>query len=215
MKRAIKKLAAVILYLLFLCFLLKTKAILLFSPKHIGMFLLGCVILCLPYLEKDTKWKGLGVIFKKNAIIVGYLETFMLIFVSMVGKDATWEEFPAEFALDLRPLFYGFVCYMIFKEEAEAQDKKGRLEQAGEDESGQNTEHETKKELELSKLTRQEKIIAEMIRQGMTNREIGEELCISETTVKKHVSNIFAKLEINSRKELKVTVQPCNNAKDA
>lgn len=206
MKRAIKKLIAVILYLLFLCFLLKTKVILLFSPGHIGMFLLGCMILCIPYLERDTKWKGFGGIFKKNAIIAGYLETFMLIFVSMVGKEAMWEELPAELALDLRPLFYGFVSYMILKDETDVQKEDKKLEQIkkGEkQETGNETEHERKNEIDFSKLTRQEKVIAEMIRQGLRNREIGEELCISETTVKKHVSNIFAKLEISSRKELK------------
>lgn len=206
MKRAIKKLIAVILYLLFLCFLLQTKVILLFSPRHIGMFLLGCMILCIPYLERNTKWKGFGGIFKKNAIIAGYLETFMLIFVSMVGKEALWEEMPAELALDLRPLFYGFVSYMILKDETDVQKEDKKLEQIkkGEkQESGNETEHERKNEIDLSKLTRQEKVIAEMIRQGLRNREISEELCISETTVKKHVSNIFAKLEISSRKELK------------
>lgn len=45
--------------------------------------------------------------------------------------------------------------------------------------------------------------MAELIARGLTNREIGEELCISETTVKKHVSNIFEKLGISSRKELR------------
>lgn len=170
------------------------------------MFLLGCMILCIPYLERDIKWKGFGGIFKKNAIIAGYLETFMLIFVSMVGKEALWEEMPAELALDLRPLFYGFVCYMILKDETDVQkeDKKSEQIKEGEkQESGNETEHERKNEIDLSKLTRQEKVIAEMIRQGLRNREISEELCISETTVKKHVSNIFAKLEISSRKELK------------
>lgn len=203
MKRAIKKLAAVILYLLVLCFLLKAKVILLFSPKHIGMFLLGCVILCVPYMEKGTKWKGFGIIFKKNAIIAGYLESFMLIFVSMIGKERAWEMFPAEFALDLRPLFYGFVCYMVFKEESETREQEEILKQTKEERMVYETAHEIKKNLDLSKLTKQEKIITEMISQGLTNREIGEELCISETTVKKHVSNIFAKLEISSRKELK------------
>ncbi|MDE7334662.1 MAG: LuxR C-terminal-related transcriptional regulator [Lachnospiraceae bacterium] len=57
--------------------------------------------------------------------------------------------------------------------------------------------------LELSRLTRQERQVAELIKQGMTNREIGEELCISEATVKKHVSNIFEKLGIASRRELR------------
>ena len=33
-------------------------------------------------------------------------------------------------------------------------------------------------------------------------KEIAEELCITENTVKKHISSIFAKLEVSTRKEL-------------
>ncbi|EOS77143.1 hypothetical protein C819_01169 [Lachnospiraceae bacterium 10-1] len=194
MKRTIKKLAVVVLYLLILCFLLEAKTVLLFSPKHIGMFLLGCVLLCIPYLEKDMKWKGVGSLFKKNTITAGYLETFMLIFASMAGKEVELEALAAEIALDLRPLFYGFVCYMLLKEEEEPYKR--------EEKKSRENFNEIKVEPDLSKLTRQEKIIAEMIKQGLSNREIGEELYISESTVKKHVSNIFAKLGISSRKEL-------------
>ncbi len=202
MKRTIKKLAVVVLYLLILCFLLKAKTVLLFSPKHIGMFLLGCVLLCIPYLEKDMKWKGVGTLFKKNAITAGYLETFMLIFASMAGKEVELEGLAAELALDLRPLFYGFVCYMLLKEEEEPYEGGKKEEQGREKAAKQEKLNEIKEEPDLSKLTRQEKIIVEMIKQGLSNREIGEELYISESTVKKHVSNIFAKLGISSRKEL-------------
>ena len=52
-------------------------------------------------------------------------------------------------------------------------------------------------------LTRREREIAELAARGFSNREIAEELCITETTVKKHLSNIFEKLEINSRERLK------------
>ena len=203
MKRTIKKLAVVVLYLLILCFLLKAKAVLLFSPKHIGRFLLGCVLLCIPYLEKDMEWKKTGALFKKNAITAGYLETFMLIFTSMVEKEMQLDEFPAELALDLRPLFYGFVCYMLLREEGESNKRGKKEEQAEEKTTAQNKCIEIKEGLNLSELTRQEKIIVEMIKQGLTNREIGEELYISEATVKKHVSNIFSKLKISSRKELR------------
>ncbi len=44
--------------------------------------------------------------------------------------------------------------------------------------------------------------MAELIKRGLSNREIGEELFISEATVKKHVSHIFEKLGIESRRDL-------------
>lgn len=48
-------------------------------------------------------------------------------------------------------------------------------------------------------LTRQEAEVAEMISDGLSNREIAEKSCISENTVKGHTASIFRKLNVNSR----------------
>lgn len=53
-----------------------------------------------------------------------------------------------------------------------------------------------------SDLTKRESEITYLINKGYKNKVIGELLYISETTVKKHVYNIFNKLQINSRFEL-------------
>ncbi len=53
-----------------------------------------------------------------------------------------------------------------------------------------------------SKLTSREMEIAHLIMEGRRNREIAEELVISNHTVKRHVSNIFNKLGITNRYEL-------------
>lgn len=205
MKKMLKSLAAVIGYMLLLCILLKAEAILLFSPRHIGMFLLGSMILCLPHFEKHMKWKDLQQIFKQNAVTAGYLETFMLIFVSMMQGNISQGEILADLALDLRPMFYGFVCCVVLKEEnGNSRTKEEKEFVENEEKTGtEETEDEGKNEPDFSKLTRQEKVVAGLVKQGLTNREIGEELCISESTVKKHLSNIFEKLEIGSRRELR------------
>lgn len=233
MKRILKSLIAVIVYLLLLSYLLGTEAILLLSPKHIGMFLLGCIILCLPFWEKKTRWKEFRDIFKRNAIMAGYLETFVLLFASVSQRKMAEGEFLREFALSLRPVFYGFVCHLILREEGMAEKGSEKEEPEGEnllrapsfkekqaeetmkgerilppDEKTTKSQElaKGKKELpkkpDLSKLTRQEKLVAELVGRGLTNREIGEELYISEATVKKHLSNIFEKTGISSRKEL-------------
>ena len=51
----------------------------------------------------------------------------------------------------------------------------------------------------LSPLTDREKEIAVAVSDGKSNREIGEVFDISERTVKAHLTNIFAKLEIKDR----------------
>ena len=52
---------------------------------------------------------------------------------------------------------------------------------------------------EIKDLTRREKEILICISKGRTNSEISQELFITEHTVKKHISNIFYKLNLRDR----------------
>ena len=54
----------------------------------------------------------------------------------------------------------------------------------------------------LEELSRQEKNIKNHIIDGKSNKEIAEELFISLSTVKTHITNIYHKLNISNRKEL-------------
>lgn len=53
----------------------------------------------------------------------------------------------------------------------------------------------------LSRLSGQEERIVEMIAKGMTNRQIGEEMHLSDKTVKNYVSSLLHKLEVSRRSE--------------
>ena len=55
-------------------------------------------------------------------------------------------------------------------------------------------------------LTEQEHRILDLIGQGMTNRQIGEELSLAEKTVKNYVSSILAKLGLKRRTQAAVLV---------
>ncbi len=52
-------------------------------------------------------------------------------------------------------------------------------------------------------LTKQERVIVELINSDKTNKQIAEELFISISTVKTHINNIYRKLNISNRDELK------------
>jgi len=52
---------------------------------------------------------------------------------------------------------------------------------------------------ELEALTAQEQKILELIGEGMTNRQISEQMFLAEKTVKNYVSSMLAKLGLNSR----------------
>lgn len=52
---------------------------------------------------------------------------------------------------------------------------------------------------QLSKLSAQEQRILALIAEGKTNKEIAEEVCLSDKTVKNYVSNILSKLNLSRR----------------
>lgn len=56
----------------------------------------------------------------------------------------------------------------------------------------------------LERLTPQERRILELIAQGLTNRQIGEDLFLAEKTVKNYVSNLLMKLGFSRRTEAAV-----------
>ena len=53
----------------------------------------------------------------------------------------------------------------------------------------------------VASLTRREREILEMLAGWWTSREIADALCISYRTVTTHVTNIYDKLGVNSRRE--------------
>jgi DNA-binding NarL/FixJ family response regulator len=54
----------------------------------------------------------------------------------------------------------------------------------------------------VSQLTYQELQVAQLVAQGLSNREVGARLFVSQRTVEFHLRNVFAKLGISSRTEL-------------
>jgi NarL family two-component system response regulator LiaR len=59
----------------------------------------------------------------------------------------------------------------------------------------------TEKPLSTDPLTKREVEVLQVLAKGKSNREIADQLTISETTVRTHVSNILAKLHLASRTE--------------
>jgi len=197
MRKIMGKLASVWIYLLVLCYLLKSEWIQLFDLKVAGLLLLGTGVLCLPHIDKKKNMKSWQEIVGRNAMMAGYLETFMLLFASMNSNELMREGLLKELGLDLRPILYGYILYIVLEKEGETKKEDENLDEDAV------TEQKQESIWESEKLTRREKEVAALIEKNLSNREIAEELCISEATVKKHVSNIFEKLEIESRKELK------------
>jgi DNA-binding NarL/FixJ family response regulator len=58
--------------------------------------------------------------------------------------------------------------------------------------------------LAVKQLTRREREVLALLGEGLNNLEIAEQLCITEGTVKNHVSNIISKLELRDRTQAAV-----------
>ena len=56
----------------------------------------------------------------------------------------------------------------------------------------------------INQLSDREKQIIRLIGHGLKNKQIAAQLCISETTVRHHLTSIFSKLEVSDRLELLV-----------
>jgi len=60
----------------------------------------------------------------------------------------------------------------------------------------------------LDSLTASERRVAELAAQGMTNREIAQALFVTARTVEGHLTNVFRKLDLESREGLAQTINP-------
>lgn len=210
--KAVKELIAILIYMIIAAVFLGFRLSELFDGKQFLLVLLGSVILYLPNIEREDikrrKKPDMDVL-ARNAVYASYIETFILLFALLYhGQDWGWiperdpevfqKDFMRNIALNLRPLLYGICLYIAFasRRRTKKDERDTRAEKVW-----------TAEEcyygfLELG-LTRREAEVAVQIGKGMSNKEIAMELNISETTVKKHVSNILEKLHAEKREQIR------------
>ena len=192
--KTVKKCIAILLYLLLMAVFFRFDLLLLFDMKQICLVLVGTFILYLPHISREEKSLDKELV-GQSAMMGSMIACFVLIFTTL-SKSAEQGKIFSEIALACRPLFYGFCIWVVFGEEG-----------TGEREEVERTEEPTledyRRRLQELGLTKRETEVSLLVIQGLSNGEIAQELFISETTVKKHLSNVFAKLEISGREELR------------
>ena len=200
MRRKGQVLLSLILYILILAGALRFNLWKLIDIRLILLMVLGTVVLTLPYYEKGIDRGELGYIFGRKAIEAGFIQMFLLLFVELQNNEDR-SMLLRNIAMSFRPLLYGFCIQILFSEKGEEKSRETDLvETSAEDEK--QTDLNLTEILKAYGLTKRELEIAGLIAQGKSNGEIAEQLYISETTVKKHVSNIFEKMGISKREEL-------------
>ncbi len=219
-----KKGIAIIFYVLLMAAFFGFDLSKLFDIRQMLLVFLGSVILYLPNVfdgkASDKRDRFDSNLFGQNALWASLIEFFILFFYLLSGKKSLQYLSP-ELALACRPVLYGFCIWLIFHKEQEegavvqksnsteeepevlSEPEGNADDQSRQPEAGKESTESISEKLEAFGLTRREVEVARLILKGMSNAEIAAELYISETTVKKHISNIFQKVGIRARGELK------------
>ena len=191
MKRKWQVPVSIILYILILAAALDFNLLRLIDIRLFLLLMVGTTVLTVPFYERNMNRRELRYVFGKKALEAGFIQSFLILFVGLQNA-ADGKEILSEVAMSFRPLLYGFCMQVIFS--AAVQDKTD----AEKAEDGL----DYTKRFQPYGLTKRELEIAGLIAEGKTNGDIASVLYISETTVKKHVSNIFEKTGVARREEL-------------
>ena len=198
----ITRLIAVFFYILIMSFFLNFQLGQLFDLKQLVLVILGMGLLFLPGYKRGESGKHYVNQLGGCALFASYIQTFILLFMTLstateITKDALFQEI----AKNCRPILYGICLSVIFSNDGIKESKKTALQ---DDMPQKNlTATQIYEAYRALGLTNREAELAVQIEKGLSNGEIAAELNISETTVKKHVSNIFEKLGVNKREQIK------------
>lgn len=163
--------------------------------KNFIIVLIGVFILTLGGYKKDMDKKALFQLISWNAMMTGFLSTFIILILK-ISEIKDIGNFMLQVLQLSLPLLYGFLISLVFK-------VKNPLDLDVINDVSIPTQDEIQTFLKEKELTRREIEIVYLMKNGLTNKEIAEDLFIAESTVKKHISHIFEKLQVGSREELK------------
>ena len=203
MINSLKKCAAIVCYILLMSFFFEFRLEKLLDWKQFLIWLLGTGLLLLPSLGEKTEPETWGQRLQRMSqcgLWASILESFLLCLAAMDRAEGT-EGLLSELALCLRPVLYGLSFWTVFAQQPEK--STSRTESTGGGIMKEITVSESYALFQRMGLTRRECEVAALICQGMSNAEIAENLCISEATVKKHISNIFEKLGCSRREQIR------------
>ncbi len=131
---------------------------------------------------------------KKNILTFGLLITALLILFQLSQYQLIQGDMRTEVIIAVISIVFFFLGLYFRK----------KWKTSGEATSNQGVNYSELKKLGIS--DREHEVLQELVK-GFSNKEIGEKLFVSESTVKSHVSSIYSKLEVKRRPQAIIKAQ--------
>lgn len=193
MNNSAVKVTILILYLFLLSKIMGFRIGLIINLPFLLMVLAGALILVFLDCKKGMGFQEYYQKLKGAVFLSGGLTAFLANAAFLSGRIADGTKIYQKAVENFLPLFYGFLFYFLLGL-VNIPSVKGPKD--GEEAIDPSAEH-----LEDYGLTRQEITISHELLLKLTNSEIAAKLCISESTVKKHITHIFQKVGVSNRTE--------------
>ena len=188
----------ILAYLALALWLLDFDIGLLFDPKSLFLVVFGTFLLTAGCYKKGISLRELRDCALWNSMIAGFFTSFVLIFSTLYQNPVPANLLPGIVPC-IRPLFYTFIIQSLCLPAPKAKSCKSQEKLP----SSPPSPEELKYLLREQMLTDRELEIALAIWKNMPNKEIAEQLFISESTVKKHSTSLYKKLGVSNREQLK------------
>lgn len=194
-------------YLALALWLLDFNIRLLFDIKSLLLVIFGTILLTAGCYKKGMSKDELRSYALWNSMLAGLFTAFMLLFSILYQNTAPAELLP-NIALCMRPLFYTFLIQALCKPVSSGKNSPDAKEEIPDAPPAlplliKGNKEEITCLLREQNITERELEIAFAIWKNMPNKEIAEMLFISESTVKKHTTSLYKKLQVANREQLK------------
>lgn len=199
MKKILTKIAVILMYLLFLLYMTGFEWRKMFDFKSLCSVAIGMCLLSLPAWLRAPEKKLRPETLSWNALFAAYIAAAVFL-LQRLGAGIAPEHVTEEIAAGCRPILYGLLFYVMFHRE---EDEKKEPSCEEKEEARSHTAEELCGIFREKGLTAREAEVARLLYLNYTNKMIASELYISEATVKKHVTHILEKLELQSRTEIR------------
>lgn len=240
MKHFALKISGIVLLLLIICLTLKISFSILISPTYLILVLFGAVLLGVTSVQRPAVFGEYLDAVGKQGLNASYMISFLALFICF-SESIDYESVRAQTMECMIPVLYGFILRIILserkrgiipekkeeadvgkkiilkkdailREEAEVGEDTVIKEEASVREEERQASGTIQEALKEKGLTKRECEVAMLLLENLSNQEIAEELFLTENTVKKHNANIYKKIDVTSREQLKYKLRGYSNS---